>query len=195
MTVKNSENIISVLKNNGYYNMAYITNDYASAKKLGIANDVDIAPAWIIPNRSLYEIINVFLYRLFADNIRLYNWILKEDFIIYKFLFVISPKLTTTIVRPEIVFDNFLEVIDNNPPEPYFAWIHLYPPHNPYLPPEPFMGMFDSSPELRDLKSQSLLHAKLTREGYLGKKKYFPPDIQPMVDRFRSRYDEFIKVL
>ena len=189
---KSNENIASVLKNNGYYNMAYITNDYASAKRLGVKNDFDIIPAWRMPNSSLFEIINTSLYRIFADKIRLYNWIMKEDFILYRLLFVISPKLTATIIQPDIVFDSFMESLDNAPPEPYFAWIHLYPPHNPYVPPEPFLGTFDSSSEFRDIGSQALIHRKLMLEGYLGDKKYFPEDVRKNIDILRSRYNELI---
>ncbi|GBD96598.1 MAG TPA: DUF229 domain-containing protein [Nitrospirae bacterium] len=189
---KRNENIASVLKNNGYYNMAYITNDYASAKRLGVKNDFDIIPAWRMPHSSLFEIINTSLYRMFADRIRLYNWIMKEDFILYRLLFVISPKLTATIIQPDIVFNSFMESLDNAPPEPYFAWIHLYPPHNPYVPPEPYMGRFDSSPKFRDIDSQALIHKKLRREGYLGDKKYFPEDVRKDIDILRTRYNELI---
>jgi arylsulfatase A-like enzyme len=190
---KSSENIASVLKNNGYYNIAFITNDYASAKRLGINNDLDIAPAWRMPNSSLLEILNTSLYRMFADKIRLYNWILKEDFVLYKLLFVISPRLTKTILQLDIVFEHFIKSLDNAPAKPYFAWIHLYPPHNPYVAPAPYMGMFDSSSEFRDIESQAKIHKQFMREGYLGEKKHFPEDIQGKVDILRSRYDEFIR--
>ncbi len=189
---KSNENIASVLKNNGYYNIAYITNGYASAKRLGVKNDFDIVPAWRMPNSSLFEIINTSLYRMFADKIRLYNWIMKEDFILYRLLFVISPRLTATIVQPDIVFNSFIESLDNAPAGPYFAWIHLYPPHSPYVPPEPYIGTFDSSSELRNIKSQSVIEGKLGREGYVGDKKYFPEDVRKDVDILRTRYNEHI---
>lgn len=193
---KRNENIMSLLKDNGYFNMAFITNDYASAQRLGISNDLDIAPSWRMPNGSLFETINTFLYRVFADKIRLYNWLMKEDFIIYRLLFVISPHLTTTIVEPEAVFNSFISTLDNNPPEPYMAWIHLYPPHNPYIPPEPYLGMFDPSSKYRTIENQSIQMHKWVTERYVGDnsdRKFFPPDVQKDVNVMRARYDEFIR--
>ncbi len=190
---KSNENIASILKSNGYYNIAFITNDYASATRLGVKDDFDIAPAWRSPNSSFFEIFNAFLYTLFADKFRIYNWVLKEDFILHKLFFVISPRLTTTILPVDAVFNRFIESLDSIPQEPYFAWIHIYPPHDPYVPPEPYLGMFDSSSEYRDVKSQSLIHAQLKREGYLGNKNFFPEDVKKEVDILRARYDELIR--
>jgi glucan phosphoethanolaminetransferase (alkaline phosphatase superfamily) len=39
-----TENLPLVLKNNGYYNMAFVVNGYASVKRLGIADSFDLAP-------------------------------------------------------------------------------------------------------------------------------------------------------
>jgi arylsulfatase A-like enzyme len=85
-------------------------------------------------------------------------------------------------VPPEKAFKRLLEVIDDNTPEPFFAWIHLFPPHDPYLPPEPYMGMFDFSTELRRLKSQE----QLTYQ-------YFSQEMQPAVETLRARYNEFVR--
>jgi arylsulfatase A-like enzyme len=174
--------------------MAYIQNDYASVRRLGIYDSVDIAPstsALSIQNTSLYEIINAFLYKSFSGKIMLYNWILKEDFIFYRLLFVISPKMSTTTAYPEIPFNKFLEAINNDPPEPYFAWIHLLPPHDPYLPAEPFMGIYNSSSELRTDKSQRTGIVHSTK--YSDENKPFPQDIQKVADILHDRYDEFIR--
>jgi arylsulfatase A-like enzyme len=42
----------------------------------------------------------------------------------------------------EKMFDTLIEDIDNNPPKPFFAWMHIWQPHGPYLPPAPYNGMF-----------------------------------------------------
>jgi uncharacterized sulfatase len=70
-----------------------------------------------------------------------------------------------------------LDIFDNNIPEPFFAWIHVYPPHDPYLPPEPYMGMFNPSPRFRTVNDQK-------QSGGVN---------EPTTDILRARYDEFIR--
>ncbi len=177
----NVESLPSVLKKNGYFNMAFVVNPHASVKILGISDSFDIAPIateFSTPVSLLgwkFGIINVFLYRLFGDKIRLYDWIIKKDFIFYKLLFSISNDFSETPVPPEKAFNWFLKVMDGKVQKPFFAWIHVVPPHSPYLPPEPYMGMFNSLPYLRTFK-------KRNRAG--GER---------VVDIKRARYDEFIR--
>ena len=184
----NSENLALVLKKNGYKTMAFVVNPFASVKTLGIANGFEIAPVatkFSKPSSLFgweFGIINVLLYQLFGDKIKIHDWIVKKDFILFRLLNAISRNVSKTEVPPEKAFKRFLEVIDDNTPEPFFAWIHLFPPHDPYLPPEPYMGMFDSSAELRRLKSQE----QLTYQ-------YFSQEMQPAVETLRARYNEFVR--
>lgn len=86
------ENLPLVLKNNGYYTMAFVANPNASVNLLGIANSFDIAPAvteFRNPH-SLYGIIDKLLCQLFEDKIKLYDWFTKSDFIIYRLLHIID---------------------------------------------------------------------------------------------------------
>ena len=58
--------------------------------------------------------------------------------------------------RAEDVVTPFLEWLDSrprpagasrgNPPVRWFAWVHLYDPHSPYDPPEPFKAKFSAAP-------------------------------------------------
>ncbi len=186
--INTRENLARILRENGYYTMAYIVNPIASVRKLDIADSFNIAPTTTglrVRGKSLFDIIDIVLNQLFEGKIQLYNWILKEDFVFYRFLVVVTPKITKTLVAPEVAFNNFLNTLGNNPPEPYFAWIHLLPPHDPYLPPEPFIGMFNKSPKLRTKESQEeLIRSRL------GKVKY---DLTHEVEILRARYDEFIR--
>ncbi|GBD97314.1 MAG TPA: DUF4976 domain-containing protein [Nitrospirae bacterium] len=184
--VKNyTENLPLVLKENGYYNMAFVVNPYASPETLGISGGFEIADppvAFYVSSNNLPEIIWAALYRLFGDKIRLHDWIVKEDFILYRVLEAVSLNVSETTVPPEKAFNRFLDVLDNKPPEPFFAWFQVLPPHDPYLPPKPYMGMFDPSFEMRSLKSQ--------RRAPLHE---FKADEQPKADIIRARYDEFIR--
>ncbi len=181
----NIENLPLVLKNNDYYNMAFVVNHRASVEILGITNSFEIADspiAFYTSGKRLHDIIWSSLYRLFGTKFRLYDWNLKGDFILYGLLNAISKDYSETIVPPEKAFSSFLEVIDDKPPEPFFAWIHLYSPHDPYLPPVEYKGIYDSSPRLRTLKSLQTIPL----EG-------FTPEEQEAVDILRARYDEFIR--
>jgi arylsulfatase A-like enzyme len=58
---------------------------------------------------------------------------------------MISDVPVETEVPPNNVFNRFFEVLDKDVQMPFFAWIHVLPPHTPYLPPVPFRGMFGSN--------------------------------------------------
>ncbi len=49
-------------------------------------------------------------------------------------------------------------------PQPFFAWIHLYDPHDPYVPPEPFRSRFSS-----DLYSGEVAYADSALGGMLDR--------------------------
>ena len=44
------------------------------------------------------------------------------------------------------VVDAALAWLGRRPPGPFFAWVHLFDPHHPYLPPEPYRQRFAKSP-------------------------------------------------
>jgi len=182
---ESTENIPHLLKKNGYSNIALQQIHYASVKKMGMSNSFDIVlgPEKLSSSTSIYKYIDNMLYQAFGEKIILYNWIIKEDFISFKFLNKILLDSSQTMVPPEKAFNKFLEIFDNDFSEPFFAWIHVYPPHDPYLPFKPYMGMFNSSPALRTTNSQM----KIDRY------RNFPQEKQPTVNTLRDRYDEFIR--
>lgn len=47
-----------------------------------------------------------------------------------------------------------LAAIDARDPRPFFVWIHLMEPHNPYAPPEPFRSMFPPAAPPRVIDSK-----------------------------------------
>ena len=191
-----TESLPRVLKDNGYFNVALIVNPFASIRVLGMSNSFDIAPltSELGEPASLFGwkfgIIDVMLYRAFGDKIRLHNWILKNDFILGKFLNLVSRNVNRTEVPPERAFNNLLEIMDNNIPKPFFAWIHIFPPHDPYLPPKPFQGEYNPSPKLRTYKSQE----KLVDESYtyLFRFRRIPDEMLRASDLMRDYYDEYV---
>jgi arylsulfatase A-like enzyme len=176
-----------LLKNAGYYNMAFIANNIASVQELGMFDSFMAAPPsdeFMIP-ASFYGFFGKYLHKLFGAKIQLYDWVLQEDFILYR----ITPdnyfKYPNKIQFPaERVFDMFMTEINSNKyREPYFAWIHVLPPHIPYLAPVQNSDLFNSSPKFRTAKSQD----------DLVRLRYFTQEQQPEADILRARYDAFIR--
>jgi len=191
------ESLPAVLKENGYFNIALVVNPFASVKVLGMSKSFDIAPLaseFSVADSFFgwkFGIIDVMLYRTFGEKIRLHNWIIKNDFILSKVINLVSRNISETTVPPEKAFNKLLDIIDNNVPHPFFVWIHVFPPHDPYLPPEPFKEVDVSNSNLRKYKNQE----KLIEESYkyLFQYKRFPEEMQPIVELMRSYYDEFIR--
>ncbi len=181
------DNLPKVLKNNGYYNIAIIQNPLASVNRLGIAADFDIAPGVGEFNRpgSFLGWLNDMTYELAGDKILLYDWITKSDFLLGMLLARISNDVYVTQYPPERIFNGILSLLADKPSEPYFVWAHLNPPHDPYLPPKPYMGLFNSSSDLRTQKRQY----KFTRPGEGANIKIG----QKTFNTLRARYDEFIR--
>ncbi len=192
-----TESLPSVLKKNGYFNMAFVVNPHTSVENLGMSGSFEIAPlaADFSEPASLvgwqFGYIDVFLYQVFGNKIRLHNWVLEDDFILKRVLHAISSDFSTTTVPPGMAFSRFLKSIDKNPQRPFFAWIHLFPPHDPYLPPEPFRRFFNPSSRLRTFKSEESV--KLESYKYLFQYRRFPEEMQPAVDLMKDYYDEFIR--
>ena len=192
-----TESLPSLLKTRGYYNMAFIVNPHTSVQMLGMSNSFDIAPLPLDFSTPVslfgarYGSIKIYLYRLFSGKIRLYDWILKNDFILHKLLFAISNDFYETPVPPEKAFNRFLNNIDNNIQRPYFAWIHIFPPHDPYLPIEPYKGFFNSSHDLMNYKAQEEIKTESYK--YLFQYKEFPEKDMRSVALLRDYYNDFIR--
>lgn len=185
------ESLPLLLKKNGYYNMAFVVNSYASVKRLGIAAYFDIAPDRFYLSNNLALIgnccgtLDAIFFRLFNDRIKYYTWSISQDFILGKLLreiYLYPAEVSQTEVPPELAFNKFLETVDNGISGPFFAWIHLVPPHDPYLPGEPYTGMFNSSPKLRTLNKQMVKEVE--------ERKIRNPEDWEI---YRARYDEFIR--
>jgi arylsulfatase A-like enzyme/tetratricopeptide (TPR) repeat protein len=48
--------------------------------------------------------------------------------------------------RGDAVVDRALQWLSRDDPRPFFAWVHLYDAHFPYVPPEPFHSRYASAP-------------------------------------------------
>ena len=183
-----TESLPLLLKDSGYYTMSFIQNDAASDQVLGIDNSFHFSPpnyAFYTEN-SLLGRINRLLNILFADRFKLHDWIIKDDFILNKIIRYFPMEVFKATTTQDNAFKRFLTAYDDNPNKPFFAWLHLNPPHDPYLSPEPYMGIFNPSLELRTAISQSRL---------IGGEGRVAINDEPLatIDILRARYDEFIR--
>lgn len=187
-----TENLALVLKENGYYNSAFIVNGAASVPVLGISGSIDTAPLIIefSSPASIEGFIEKYLFLLFGDKFSTYNWLGQDDFIFTVLLRRIDKKVFTTEFPPELAFNKFLEVMDNNPHEPFFAWIHLLTPHAPYAPPKPFAGTFNSSWELREKNKMYSINPEIRK--YTSNDLPFPEELKEKLKLLGDYYDEFI---
>lgn len=48
--------------------------------------------------------------------------------------------------RGDLVMDEALRWLKLNPPQPFLLWVHLYDPHDPYTPPEPYASRYRARP-------------------------------------------------
>jgi len=48
--------------------------------------------------------------------------------------------------RGDLVMDEALRWLKGNPRQPFFLWVHLFDPHDPYTPPEPYASRYRARP-------------------------------------------------
>ena len=187
-----NENLALLMKENGYYNFAFIANVVTPVSALDISNSVDTAPEVIefMKPASIEGMIEKYLFLLFGDKFSTYNWLGQDDFIFTVLLRRIDKKVFVTEFPPELAFNKFLEVMDDNPRTPFFAWLHLMPPHAPYAPPEPFAGTFNSSWELREKNKMYNYNPEISKLSSVNLP--FPKALKEKIALLRDYYDEFI---
>lgn len=99
------------------------------------ANTFWISPTWLVDKCA----------KLYVDRPIVSEWIFTNNSLFTFFNYHIKsfrlPYYITSVLS-ETVYNRFLEVISQNSEQPFFAWIHVLPPHNLYLPPNQYMGIF-----------------------------------------------------
>ncbi|HSO24215.1 MAG TPA: sulfatase [Chondromyces sp.] len=76
----------------------------------------------------------------------------------------------------DVVVDTVLQRLDRGLDRPAFVWLHLMDPHSPYLPPEPWDGLFRrGATGLSDLEvNESVYHLLYTQQGSLRAAERYP---------------------
>jgi len=171
-------NLAWVLREHGYTTAAIVTNPAAYPTTLGLDQSFSYLPrppitSWLYPGTFLLQLrhsllfdsanaLSLFVLKLIGGWFASFNqhgW-----------------------VEPRAVFASAERFIGGSA-RPYFLWLHLYPPHAPYVSDPGYRGLFLSGTAFAD-QSQYLWH--LPGPAYV-------PKLQPTIDQLRARYDESIR--
>ncbi len=178
-----------MLSEAGYENVAFVSNGFGSPKTLGLGSDFIIKE----PSHSFW-VESEWWFNRFEKYLRAIGSPIAKKIIfsnpLIGFVERFRPPVptTSTLVPPEKVYNGLLDYLDtreegsgNQKKRPFFAFIFAYPPHYPYLPPEPFMGMYgDPDKFTRESEQSWLLYGD------------YEPEDQWKIDILEKRYDEFI---
>lgn len=187
--VSNYENSLpGTLKNNGYVVYGFVQIPNAHIETLGIGNAFLVKDKyytfWLSRGSKTEKIIEFFVNRPIIQ-VWIKRWMFDVKLPFVKRINFYPPETHTTLQPSEMVYNRSLEYISQNKPQqPFFAWLHLYPPHFPYLPPAPYMGVFGDAEKFNSEGKQERFQRGEDRE--------YKPEEQEDVDILRKRYDEFV---
>ncbi|MBI5056276.1 MAG: sulfatase-like hydrolase/transferase [Nitrospirae bacterium] len=181
-----------ILRDYGYSNYAFVQNKHAHPDFIGIGANFKMDDHYYTfktgyrSNSLLHKVSLFFLNRpIVREFMQKYPLLSFENIV----KMIIHPRmphnsdgLPDTITPPDLIYNRFLKSItERTIKQPFFAWLHTNPPHDPYLPPKPYAGMYGDIEKTADI---------MKRWGDLHRP--YNPEQQKEVDIFRKRYDEFL---
>ena len=190
-----NKNIAAILNNNGYQTVAIVSNrTYAHPSTNDTFNSFDYAPIKTIDSEylkrdplwlPLRQLAPLFLSINSAAHTWMYNFTQIYSKLTGSILHIFQlNKWNTESGRPaEFTFDLGCRYL-KEAKSPFFLWIHLYPPHAPYLPPDEVKKQFLTENILLTEKDQSFA------DEY--EKSFYPDKLKMDIDKLRLRYDEYI---
>lgn len=176
-----NENLLQILKEAEYNTAVSVANPFFIPWKINFKG-VDHAYTWI----TGYKSVNNLIEYSFESGIRSGGWLLS--LIRRSLLFRLMDRLLgwdhePVYVTPEQTFAQATKFLSHTQP-PVFLWIHVWPPHSPYVPGEKFLYTF-----LPERIFDSFSNFKRDVGGF-GLS--FQSADQPKVDKLSLRYDENI---
>lgn len=173
-----------LLKDQGYDLYSFVQNPSAHPDVLGFEGAFSVREKYY-----RYWSENAWWYdrfvEAFYDRPVLERWIFREyNHIALRVLNLFRPALAETFFPADLVYDDVLKTVagDRDVERPFFAWIQVLPPHDPYLPPAPYLGRYGNGDVFKTDEFQSgLIHIEYEKSD------------QPKIDDLRRRYDEFIR--
>lgn len=172
----------ALLRAGGYANGASIQNPYAYCVAEFMEFDVLPIPAYRQDGLNLWGATRVLHQRQpYGSRAREFTdlEILRDD--LPEELMRFNPRRfarSESGFPPARGFAQARQVLDQLP-DGHFMWVHVLAPHEPYLPDAPWKGRFLPKNEM------------MTWQEEIGPGTY-PPAFQPVADKVRLRYDEFV---
>jgi len=175
-----SQTLPNVLRSGGYYTAASVANPGAHPACLGFGAEFDLLPDPPIKDFATREATGIFHSGALANDAgffgRIVPYILEN----------LGPRefgQTHSSHPPNMSFEQAEGLLDKLQ-GPFFLWVHVYAPHFPYLPEPPYLKKFLPTDEFRT-------HADFAnifdQKGYT-----YSASVQPVIDRARLRYDEWV---
>ncbi len=195
-----NRNIASILRNNGYQTAAIVSN-LRSAHPLvnDTINSFDYCPVNTIDaeykkyDMNILDLLLEPLEQFFIKNdIKLLLWLretMSSNIIMIVFQEIKSRTAgknkwgTTTGFPPELTFNLAWQYMQKAN-SPFFLWVHVFTPHDPYLPVDRFKKQFLQEDFLLSASEQVVLFKEAVYP--------YPKELQPQIDKLRLRYDEHI---
>jgi arylsulfatase A-like enzyme len=176
-----SQTIADVLRSNGYRTAAVVTNPRGHPLLTGIEKSFDCLPdppanRWLRPTNWPLQLGNTMLYQ---TNVSPTSWIEPTLKLVGGFVPSYNQHPS---VDPADVFEAAERLLGSEA-GPSFVWVHVLPPHYPYVARPPFRGYFLAGDE-NTLQTD---YFSVTQP-----RGYFPSRMQNHYDRLRLRYDETI---
>jgi arylsulfatase A-like enzyme len=174
-----TETFVHILREAGYKTGAVVTNRFAHPVHLGIAEDFDFLPAsprlWV-PSWP---------YHLSGTDFAFHFEAIQED-AMAALTRILPPPFQRTDFPPVATFREAKRFFEPKQ-RPYFLWVHLLVPHFAYLPEGGFNGTFLPTDEFTTRYDYNRVQASYDPNLPL------PLGLQPTVEKWRLRYDEFIR--
>ncbi|MEO8443200.1 MAG: sulfatase-like hydrolase/transferase, partial [Betaproteobacteria bacterium] len=173
------QNFVQLLSDAGYVTAAFVANPYAHPLHTRMSGSFDYLA--VPPRRGAWGAMLGRVIRLTGINAQplldpLLPWLQPV-------LSRLAPEPDDITPFPaEAVFAQAQRFLDRyREAAPLFVWVHILPPHDPYLPPPPFL--------------YSILPEKIldSRHSTAGLEVNPPRAPQPVLDKLRLRYDEHIR--
>ena len=182
----NNKNIAYLLRAKGYKTAAVTSNFYTHPLQNNTFRDFDYLPSTILDSSSLpllERIISLVPLKFHASTTSLA--MLCDIFSpLNKIYIIFFPKHKSTPGPPDLTFKFALKFISNTK-SPFFLWIHILPPHQPYIPSEKYKNKLIKEELLTN--SPDLINHFFAVQG-----KRYSKNQQFIVDKLRLKYDENI---
>jgi arylsulfatase A-like enzyme len=168
------ENLVAVLRDNGYTTAAVTSNSDATFYMLGLDRFLSYGEYPNFRRLSLSFLRENGVYPT-SSGMRMY------DELAWVFPFLAYPAKALGYGSASDTVDIATRVLINLP-EPFFLFVHFHDPHDPYEAPPPYRGKYATV-------ARRNIAAKIPA-GFYG---HYERSLQPFVDAYRDHYDETIE--